>query len=87
MIYLFCFELFLNELRAFCFNDANIFQVAKYYNYTKDRVFLKKNIAILEREFEYWQNKKMVNVTKNGKTYKMARYVVNSHGPRPESYK
>jgi len=87
MIYLSCFELFLKELRAFYFNDANISQVAKYYNYTKDRAFLKKNIAILEREFEYWQNKKTVNVTKNGKTYKMARYVVNSHGPRPESYK
>ncbi|KYN44386.1 Trehalase [Trachymyrmex septentrionalis] len=60
--------------------------VAKYYDYTKDRKFLKKNIAILEREFEYWQNK-TVDVRKNGKTYKMAHYVVNSRGPRPESYK
>ncbi|KYQ48224.1 Trehalase [Trachymyrmex zeteki] len=61
--------------------------VAKYYDFTKDRKFLKKNIAILEREFEYWHNKKTIDVTKNGKIYKMAHYIVNSHGPRPESYK
>ncbi|KYM85636.1 Trehalase [Atta colombica] len=60
--------------------------VAKYYDHTKDRKFLKKNIAILEKEFEYWQNK-TVDVRKNGKIYKMAHYVVNSRGPRPESYK
>lgn len=61
--------------------------VAKYYDYTHDKKFLKKNIALLEKEFEYWQNEKTVNVRKNGKTYKMAHYVVNSRGPRPESYK
>lgn len=68
-------------------NDANIFQVSKYYEFTSDLKFLKNNIALLEREFKYWQNEKTVDVRKNGKTYKMARYVVNSHGPRPESYK
>lgn len=72
---------------SFCPNDANAFQVSKYYDSTKDRKFLKKNIATLEKEFEYWQKEKTVAVTKDGKTYKMARYVVNSHGPRPESYK
>lgn len=62
-------------------------QVAKYYETKHDRDFLKKNILLLETEFEYWQNEKTVNVTKNGKIYKMAHYVVNSRGPRPESYK
>ncbi|XP_070149009.1 trehalase [Polyergus mexicanus] len=61
--------------------------VAKYYEFTKDREFLKQNIAILEKEFEYWQKEKTVNVMKDGKTYRMARYVTNSNGPRPESYK
>ncbi|XP_014481857.1 PREDICTED: trehalase-like [Dinoponera quadriceps] len=61
--------------------------VEKYYDFTSDREFLVKNIALLEAEFEYWQNEKTVNVTKNGRTYRMARYVVNSRGPRPESYK
>ncbi|XP_039312721.1 trehalase isoform X2 [Solenopsis invicta] len=61
--------------------------VAKYYKYTNDRSFLKQNIATLEKEFEYWQKEKTVDVRVNGKTYKMAHYVVNSRGPRPESYK
>lgn len=61
--------------------------VEKYYNYTKDREFLKQNIAVLEKEFEYWQNEKTVTVVKNGIPYRMARYVTNSNGPRPESYK
>jgi len=38
-------------------------------------------------EFEYWQNYKTINIIKNGKKYKMARYTVNSPNPRPESYK
>lgn len=62
-------------------------QVAKYYSFTKDCKFLTKYIDLLDTEFEYWQNEKTVNVMKNGKTYRMARYVVNSRGPRPESYK
>ncbi|XP_011875047.1 PREDICTED: trehalase-like [Vollenhovia emeryi] len=61
--------------------------VAKYIEYTRDYKFLEANIALLEKEFEYWHNEKTVDVTKNGKTYKMAHYVVNSRGPRPESYK
>ncbi|EFN71520.1 Trehalase [Camponotus floridanus] len=61
--------------------------VEKYYDYTKDREFLKQNIAILEKEFDYWQNEKMVTIVKNGIPYRMARYVTNSNGPRPESYK
>lgn len=61
--------------------------VAKYYEFTNDHEFLKKNIHILDAEFEYWQNEKTVNVVKNGKTYKLAHYLVNSSGPRPESYK
>ncbi|EZA62647.1 hypothetical protein DMN91_007675 [Ooceraea biroi] len=61
--------------------------VAKYYEFTGDRKFLRENIALLEAEFEYWQNEMTVNVIKNDKTYKLAHYVVNSPNPRPESYK
>lgn len=61
--------------------------VEKYYDYTKDREFLKQNIAVLDKEFEYWQNEKTATVMKNGVPYRMARYVTNSNGPRPESYK
>lgn len=87
----FSFKQFLEEFKVSFLSQArwkrSLFQVAKYYDYTKDREFLKQNIAILEKEFEYWQNEKMVNVMKDGKTYRMARYVTNSNGPRPESYK
>jgi len=72
----------------FCLKRWNaLFQVEKYYDYTKDREFLRQNIPILEKEFEYWQNEKTVTVMKNGTPYRMARYVTNSNGPRPESYK
>lgn len=67
--------------------NKNVFQVDKYYEFTGDIDFLKKHVATLEKEFDYWNNNKTVNVIKNGKTYKMARYVTNSNGPRPESYK
>lgn len=65
----------------------NVFQVEKYYKYTNDYKFLKKNIALFDKEFDYWQNEMTMDVRKNGKTYKMARYIVNSPDPRPESYK
>jgi len=58
-----------------------------YYKFTNDYRFLKKNIMLLEMEFEYWQNYKTMNIIKNGKTYKVAHYMVNSPNPRPESYK
>ncbi|KAL0101757.1 hypothetical protein PUN28_019111 [Cardiocondyla obscurior] len=61
--------------------------VMKYYEKTGDIKFLRKHVATLEKEFKYWQDEKTVDVKKNGKTYRMARYVVNSNGPRPESYK
>jgi len=61
--------------------------VKKYYDFTNDYAFLKYHIDLLDKEFKYWHNEKMVDVEKDGKTYRMAHYVVNSNGPRPESYK
>lgn len=61
--------------------------VQLYLDFTKDVEYLNKIIDTLEKEFDYWLRYKMVNVQKNGKTYKMAHYVVNSEGPRPESYR
>nr|QUU43766.1 trehalase [Trichogramma dendrolimi] len=59
----------------------------KYYEVTKDWDFVDRNLAILEKEFSYWQNYKTVTVHKNGLQYKMARYVCQSAGPRPESFR
>uniref|UniRef100_A0A0C9RBN1 Trehalase n=1 Tax=Fopius arisanus TaxID=64838 RepID=A0A0C9RBN1_9HYME len=61
--------------------------VEKYLEATGDIGFLVDNLLTLEHEFNYFQREKGVDVVKNGKTYRMARYIVNSEGPRPESYR
>lgn len=61
--------------------------VDKYYEVTKDWDFVDKNLATLEKEFNFWQRYKSVKVIKNGREYVLARYVTNSEGPRPESYR
>lgn len=61
-------------------------QVERYLAYTGDTKFLVDNMLTLEKEFAYFQREKRVNVVKNGQIYTLARYVVSSDGPRPESY-
>lgn len=58
-----------------------------YVEFTNDVKFLSENLGMLEKEFLFFHRMKTVNVTKNKKTYLMARYIVNSEGPRPESYR
>uniref|UniRef100_A0A8D8Y4L3 Trehalase n=1 Tax=Cacopsylla melanoneura TaxID=428564 RepID=A0A8D8Y4L3_9HEMI len=60
---------------------------ANYMAFTGDYGFLKTHIKTFTNEFEYWTNKHMVTVEKNGKYYKLARYYAPSRGPRPESYR
>nr|CAD7452624.1 unnamed protein product [Timema tahoe] len=61
--------------------------VQQYLHATKDVGFLVDNIDLLEKEYYFWISKRTVDVTKNGKTYRMARYYSKSSGPRPESYR
>ncbi|XP_074098180.1 trehalase [Cotesia typhae] len=61
--------------------------VEKYLEATGDIKFLSDNLLTLEKEFAFFIREKTVEVTKNNKTHIMARYVVNSDGPRPESYR
>lgn len=61
--------------------------VERYMAHTADMKFLIDNLPTLEKEFAYFQREKSVDVVKNGKTYRMARYVIDSEGPRPESYR
>ncbi|XP_057320154.1 trehalase-like isoform X1 [Microplitis mediator] len=61
--------------------------VEKYIEATGDIKFLSDNLLTLEKEFAFFIREKTIEVTKNNKTHKMARYVVNSDGPRPESYR
>ncbi|XP_065217876.1 trehalase-like isoform X2 [Planococcus citri] len=59
---------------------------ATYHSWTKDDNFIKTNIKYLDNEFQWWYQNRMVDVIKDGKTYKMARYNASSCTPRPESY-
>ncbi|KAK0162248.1 hypothetical protein PV327_008600 [Microctonus hyperodae] len=58
-----------------------------YVEFTSDIKYLSDNLGMLEKEFLFFHRMKTINVTKNNKSYLMARYVVNSEGPRPESYR
>lgn len=60
--------------------------VARYIEETEDLEFAKKQIGTLEKELNFWLAKRTINVTKNGATYKLIRYAVESNTPRPESY-
>lgn len=62
--------------------------VASYFAATGDIVWLKKHITTVEKELQYWLDKKKVTVKVKGKKYGMLRYRADgtSKGPRPESY-
>lgn len=61
--------------------------VLNYYEATGDLDFLENNIALLEKEFNFWIANRTIDVFKNGRLYKLARYYAPSSGPRPESYR
>lgn len=48
---------------------------------------MEKILPVLDREFQFWEKKRTVDVDYHGISYKMARYFVESDGPRPESYR
>ncbi|XKL66018.1 hypothetical protein PGB90_009438 [Kerria lacca] len=58
-----------------------------YYDHTKDLEFVRKNIHLMEKEFQFWMNNRTVQIEKDGKHYTLARYKERSTGPRPESYR
>lgn len=57
-----------------------------YLDATNDVAFLKDNIDLMEKEFQYWMTNHTISVEKDGKRYTLARYKDASSGPRPESY-
>lgn len=60
--------------------------VDKYIKATNDLNWLKQNLPTLEEELTFWATKRIVNATKDNKTYTLLRYFAESKGPRPESY-
>lgn len=61
--------------------------VDSYVTQTGNITFLKNNINLLAKEFEFWMTNRTVTVNKNGIEYTLARYYAPSQGPRPESYR
>ncbi|CAH1391065.1 unnamed protein product [Nezara viridula] len=60
--------------------------VESYFLHTGDFNFIKNNIEVLDKEINYWLDKRSINIVKNGVTYTLYRYFAPSSGPRPESY-
>lgn len=54
---------------------------------TDDLEYLREHIHTLDKEFDYWMTNHTIEVNHEGKKLKMAMYMDNSQGPRPESYK
>ncbi|KAG6447081.1 trehalase-like [Manduca sexta] len=62
--------------------------VGSYFAATGDLAWLEQTILTVEKELQYWLDKKKVTVKVNGKQYVLLRYLADrkSKGPRPESY-
>lgn len=60
--------------------------VQMYLEFTNDYQFIKDNIHIMDKEFDYWMKNHTKVINFNGKNYTLAFYGDQSHGPRPESY-
>lgn len=63
-----------------------LMMINEYYKVTKDTAWLKKNLPIMEKELQFWLNKRTLTFHFNGTNFTMARYNVDSSTPRPESY-
>lgn len=62
--------------------------VYEYYESTHDKEFVFEMLPVMERELEYFNTNKMVNVTlPSGETFEIYRYYAGSNVPRPESYR
>ncbi|XP_019696678.1 trehalase isoform X2 [Harpegnathos saltator] len=61
--------------------------VDEYLKSTDDHAWLRENLWLLEKEFDFWMTNRTVTVERDGVNYTLARYYEESSGPRPESYK
>ncbi|KAJ3998822.1 glycoside hydrolase family 37 protein [Lentinula boryana] len=93
---------FMDELEKFGFipNGGRIYylnrsqpplfvqMLSRYVTVTNDQSILERALPLAEKELQWWQNNRTVNVTSpyTNNTYAMARYAVNNTAPRPESY-
>ncbi|KAJ6455467.1 trehalase [Mycena sanguinolenta] len=62
--------------------------LARYVAVTNDTSILTRALPLAERELDFWQNNRTMNVTSpfTNKTHAMAHYAAGNTAPRPESY-
>lgn len=62
--------------------------VASYYTATGDLAWLERCVETVEKELQYWLDRKKVTVEIDGNKYMLLRYFSDREikGPRPESY-
>ncbi|CAP39722.2 Protein CBR-TRE-3 [Caenorhabditis briggsae] len=61
--------------------------VYELYEATNDKDFIAELLPTLLKESNFWNQKRTVNVTLNGKEYEVYQYKTPSNVPRPESYR
>ncbi|XGW09581.1 hypothetical protein V3C99_011676 [Haemonchus contortus] len=61
--------------------------VYEYYLATRDTNFIREMLPIMEKEFQFWQKNRTVDITVNGESITMFQYRTPSTVPRPESYR
>ena len=61
--------------------------VYAYFEATNDTRFLNESIDLLDAEYSFWMNNRLVTFTQGQKTYLLNNYNVKSNIPRPESYR
>ncbi|ORY99570.1 glycoside hydrolase [Absidia repens] len=57
-----------------------------YYQKTQDISIMKKALPVLDKEYSFWLKNTTVVIRKGDIKYKLNRFNVESHSPRPESY-
>ena len=57
-----------------------------YYKATRNKEFLKQNVPILEKEFNFWLQQRSSIIVKDGLNFVVFQYKDSIKAPRPESY-
>jgi alpha,alpha-trehalase len=63
-----------------------ISMILKYAEKTGDWTFVERAMPLLEKELNFFEEKRSLVYEWEGQSYKVFRYGANSRGPRPESY-
>ena len=57
-----------------------------YYRYTNDVEFVRRNLAVLEKEYQFWEMHRSIKLVVSGTSRTLTVYKANMTTPRPESY-